>query len=141
MSDSLQPHGLQHTRPPCPSPTPGVYSNSCPSWVMPSSHLMLCHPLLLLPSISQHQSLFQWVNSSYEVAKVLELQLQQSSLPVNTQDWSPLEWTGWISLQCKDSQESTPMPQFKSINSLVLNFLHSPTLTSIHGHWINHSLD
>ena len=53
MSDSLWPHELQHARPPCPSPTPGVYSNSCPSswWVMPSSHLILCHPLLLLPPI------------------------------------------------------------------------------------------
>ena len=52
MSNSLQPHELQHTRPPCPSPTPRVHSNSCPSsWVMPSSHLILCCPLLLLPSI------------------------------------------------------------------------------------------
>ena len=50
MSDSLQPHELQHTRPPCPSPTPGVYSNSCPL-VMPSNHLILCHPLLFAPSI------------------------------------------------------------------------------------------
>ena len=52
VSDSLWPHGLQYARPPCPSPTPGVYSNSCPlSPVMPSKHLILCHPLLLLPSI------------------------------------------------------------------------------------------
>ena len=52
VSDSLRPHEPQHTRPPCPSPTPGVYPNSCPWWsVMPSNHLILCHPLLLLPSI------------------------------------------------------------------------------------------
>ena len=53
MSDSLQPHGLQHARPPCPSPTPRVYSNSCPlnQWCHPTKHLILCHPLLLLPSI------------------------------------------------------------------------------------------
>ena len=53
MSNSLQPHELQHARPPCPSPTPRVYPNSCPSWqlMMPSSHLILCHPLLLLPPI------------------------------------------------------------------------------------------
>ena len=50
MSDSFQPHGLQHARPPCPSPTPGAYSNSCPL-IMPSNHLILCRPLLLLPSI------------------------------------------------------------------------------------------
>ena len=51
MSDSLWPHGLQHARPPCPSPTPRVYSNSSIDSVMPSNHLILCHPLLLLPSV------------------------------------------------------------------------------------------
>ena len=64
-----------------------------------------------------------------------------SVLPMNTQDWSPLEWTGWISLHSKDAQESYPTPQFKSINSSVLSLLHSPTLTSIHDHWKNHNLD
>ena len=64
-----------------------------------------------------------------------------SVLPVNTQGWSHLGWTGWISLQSKDCQESSPTPQFKSINSSVLSFLYSPTLTSIHDHWKNHSLD
>ena len=54
---------------------------------------------------------------------------------MNIQNWFPLGWTGWISLQSKDSQESSPTPQFKSINSLALSFLYSPTLTSIHDHW------
>ena len=77
MSNSLRPHGLQHARPPCPSPTPKVYSNSCPSswW---------CHPAILSSespspptfSLSQHQSLFKWVSSSHQVAKVLEFQIQ-----------------------------------------------------------------
>ena len=77
VSKSLRHHGLQHTRPPCPSPTPRAYSNSCllSQW---------CHPTIsssLLPSLpafnlSQHQGLFQWVSSSHQVAKVLELQLQ-----------------------------------------------------------------
>ena len=58
MSDSLRPHGLQHVRPPCPSPTPGVYSNSCPLLMMPSNHLILCHPLFLLPSIFPSISIF-----------------------------------------------------------------------------------
>ena len=71
VSDSLQPHESQHTRPPCPSPTPGVHSDSCPSsqW---------CHPAItssVIPLSSCPQSLFQWVNSLYEVSKVLELQL------------------------------------------------------------------
>ena len=62
-----------------------------------------------------------------------------SVLPMNTQDWSPLGWTGWISLQSRDAQESSPTPQFKSINSSVLSFLYSLTLTSIHDYWKNYS--
>ena len=98
MSNSLRPHELQHARPPCPSPTTGVYSNPCPlsRW---------CHPTIsssvLCPQSFQHQGLFQWVSSSHQVAKVLEFQLPTAVFPVNTQDWSPLGWTGWISLQSK----------------------------------------
>ena len=91
---TLPPHGLQHARPPCPSPTPRVYSNSCPlsQW---------CHPTVSSPSPptfspSQHQGLFRWVSSSHQVE---ELSASASVLPVNIQDWSPLGWTGWISLQ------------------------------------------
>ena len=97
VSNSLRPHELQHTRPPCPSQTPGVYSNSCPSsWWR--------HPAIsssVTPFASCHQGLFQWVNSLHEVAKVLEVSASASVLPINTQDWSPLGWTGWISLQSK----------------------------------------
>ena len=87
MSNSLQPHELQHTRPPCPSPTPGVHPNPCPSsqW---------CHPTIsssVVPSgkdcclnLSQHQGLFKWVSSSHQVAKILELQLQHRFL-----QWTP----------------------------------------------------
>ena len=77
VSDSLRPHESQHTRPPCPSPTPGVYSNSYVHWVgdaIQSSHT-LSSPSPPAPNPSQHQSLFQWVNSLHEVAKVLEFQL------------------------------------------------------------------
>ena len=74
-------------------------------------------------------------------AQSIGVSASTSVLPMNTQDWSPLGWTGWISLQSKDSQESSPTPQFKSINSLALSFLYSPTLTSIHDYWKNHSLD
>ena len=103
------------------------------------------HPLLF-PSpptfnLSQHQSLFQWVTSSHQVAKVLEFQLQHQSV-----QWTPridLLLNGLVGSSCspRDSQESPPTPQFKSINSLVLSFLYSPTLTSIHDHWKNHSFD
>ena len=80
VSDSLQPHGLQHVRPPCPSPTPWVHSNSCPSsqWC----HSTISSSVIPFSSClqsSQHQSLFQWVSSSHQVAKVLELQLEHQS--------------------------------------------------------------
>ena len=104
-----------------------------------------CHPAIssfvILFSPSQHQGLFQWVSSSHEVAKVLEFQLQHQSF-----QWTPrtdLLQDGLVGSPCspKDSQESSPTPQFKSINFSVLSFLHSPTLTSIHDHWKNCSLD
>ena len=93
------------------------------------------------PNPSQHQSLFLWVNSSHEVAKVLKFQLQHQSF-----QWTPrtdLLHNGLVGSPCspRDSQESSPTPQFKSINSLALSFLHSPTLIFIHDHWKNHSLD
>ena len=96
VSDSLRPHESQHTRPPCPSPTPGVYSNSCPlsRW---------CHPAIsssVIPFSSCPQSLpasecqlFAWGGQRTGVSA------SASFLPKNTLDWSPLEWTGWISLQ------------------------------------------
>ena len=110
--------------------------------VMPSSHLILCHPLLLLPSIFPSIRLFfQWVSSLHQVAKVLEFQLQHQSF-----QWTPrtdLFQNELVGSPCspRDSQESSPTPQFKSINSLALSFLHRPTVTSIHDHWKNHSLD
>ena len=92
-------------------------------------------------NLSQHQGLFQWVSSSHQVAKVLESQLQHESF-----QWilkTDFLQDGLIVSPCSpsDSQESSPKPRFKSINSLALSFLHSPTLTSIHDHWKNHSLD
>ena len=138
VSDSLWPHELQHTRPPCPSPTPRVYSNSCPlsRW---------CHPAIsssVVPFSSCPQSLP--ASGSFPVSQLfassgpsIGVSASASVLPMNTQDWSPLGWTGWISCCPRDSKESSPTPQFKSINFLVLSFLHSPTLTSMHDHWEN----
>ena len=93
------------------------------------------------PNPSQHQSLFQWANSSHELAKVLEFQLQHHFLQRNPR--SDLLQNGLVGspFSPRDSQESSPTPQFKSINSSVLSFLHSPNLTSIHDHWKNHILD
>ena len=108
--------------------------------MMPSNHLILCCHLLLLPSIFPSIRVFSNESALHiRWPKYWGVSASRSVPPKNTQDWSPLGWTGWISLQ--DSQESSPTPQFKSINSLALSFLYSPTLTSIHDHWKNHSLD
>ena len=92
-------------------------------------------------NLSQHRGLFKWVSSLYQVAKVLAFQLQHQSF-----QWifrADFLQNGLVGSPCtpRDSQESSPTPQFKSINSSVLGLLHSPTLTSIHDHWKNHSLD
>ena len=101
VSDSLWPHEQQHARPPCPSPTAGAYPNLCPLSVMSSNHPILCCPLLLLPSIlpsirsSQMSQLFASGGQSIGISA------STSVLSMNTQNWSLLRWTGWISLQSK----------------------------------------
>ena len=107
--------------------------------IQPSHPLSSPSPPAL--NLSQHQGLFQWVSSSHQVAKVLEFQLQHQSY-----QWTPrtdLLYDGLVGSPCspRDSQESSSPPQLKSINSSVLSFLYSPTLTSIYDHRKNHSLD
>ena len=108
---------------------------------MPSNHLILCRPLFLPPSIFPSIRVFQRVSSSHQVAKVLEFPLQHQSFQcifrvdffehgLFGSPWSP-----------RDSQESSPAPQFKSISSLVLSLFYCPTLKSVHDHWKNHSID
>ena len=93
------------------------------------------------PNPSQHQILFQRVNSLHMVSKVLEFQLQHHFFQRNPR--VDLLQIGLVGSPCspRDSQESSPTLQFKSINSSALSLLHSPTLTSIHDHRKNHSLD
>ena len=142
VSNSLQPHELQHARPPCPSPSPGVHSDSHPSsrW---------CHPAIsssVVPFSSCPQSLpasesfpksqlFVWGGQSTGVSALT------SFVPKKPQGWSPSELLVGSPCSPRDSQESSPTPQFKSLNSLVLSLLYSPTFTSIHDYWKNHSLD
>ena len=108
--------------------------------IQPSDPLLSHSPPA--PNPSQHQGLFQWVNNfSHEVAKALEFQLQHQSF-----QWIPRTYLlhdRLVGFPCspRNSQESSPTPQLKSVNFLVLSFLHSPTLTSINDHWKNHSLD
>ena len=139
MSDFLRPHGLQHMRPPCPSPTPGVYSNSCSlsQWCHPtiSSSVVLFSSCLQSFPASGSFPMSQFFTS---VGQSIEVSGSTSVLPMNIQNWFPLGWTGWISCSPRDSQESSPTPQFFIV---ALSFLYSPTLISIHNHWKNHSLD
>ena len=142
VSDSSRPHESQHARLPCPSPTPRVYPNPCPSsqW---------CHPAIsssIVPFSSCPQSLpasgsfpmsqhFAWGGQSTGVSA------STSVFPMNIQDWSPLGWTGWIFLQSKGLSRVLSNTTVQKNHTSALSFLHSPILTSIHDHWKNHSLD
>ena len=142
VSDSLWPHDSQHARPPCPSPTPGVHSNSRPlSWwchaaispsVIPFSS---CPQSLPASETFPMSQLFIWGGQSTGVSA------SASFLPRTPR--ADILQNGLVGSPCspRDSQESSPTPQFKSINSLALSFLHSLTLTPIHDHRKNHSLD
>ena len=139
-SDSLWPHGLQRARPPCPSSTPRVYSNSCPlSW--------WCHP-----TISSSVVLFSCLQSfptsgSFQMSQVFASggQIIGVSASASVLQWifrtafllGGLVGTPWSP---RDSEESSPTPQFKSLSS-ALSFLYGPTFTSIHDYWKNQSFD
>ena len=142
VSDSLQLHEMPHARPPCPSPTPRVYSDSCPlsQW---------CHPTIsssVVPFSSRLQSFP--ASGSFQMSLFFTSGGQNNGtstsapvLPMNIQGWFPLGLTGWISSQSKGLSKVSPTPQFKSINSLELSFLFIDQLTSTHDYWKNHSFD
>ena len=183
VSSSLRPHELQHNRPPCPSPTPGVYQNSCPlSWwchptisssVIPFSPCLQSSPasgsfpvshffasggrsigsfsfsishsneysglisfridwfdFLGVQGASQESSpipQFKGISSSNQVAKVIGVSALASVIPMNIQDWFPLEWTGLISLLSKGLSRVFSTPQFKGINSSMLSLFYGST--------------
>ena len=144
MSHSLQPHGLQHTRLPCPSPSPRACSSTCPlsRW---------CHPIMsssVIPFSSCLQSFP--ASRSFPVSQLLasgvqstEASASTSVLSMNIQDWFPLDWQGlisfgidkdwqvWSPCSPRDSQESSLTLQFKSISSLMLSLLYGPTLNTL----------
>ena len=110
---------------PCPSPTPGAYSKTHVHWVsdaIPPSH-PLSPPSLPAFNLPQHQNLFHWVSSSHQTAKVLEFQLQHQSFQWIFRTDFFEDWLVWSPCSQRDSQESSPTPQFKSINSSALSFL------------------
>ena len=108
--------------------------------VMPFNHLILCLPLLLPPSVFPSIRVFPMSQLFASGGQSIGVSASTSVFPMNTQDWSPLGWTGWISLQSKGLSRVFSNTTVKSINSSALSF-YSPTLTSIHDHWKNHSLD
>ena len=143
VSDSLGPHESQHTRPTCTTPTPGVHSDSCPL-------SQRCHPAILSSVVlfsSWLQSLpvsgnfpmsqiFAWGGKSIRVSALA------SVLAKNTQDWSPLEWTSWISLQSKGYSRvfsNTTVWKHQFVGAELSS--QSKWLWSIHDCWKNHSLD
>ena len=142
LSDSLRSHERQHARPPCPSPTPEVHPNPCPlsQW---------CHPTIsssVVPFSSCPQSFpalgsFQMSQLFTSGGQSTGVSASTSVLPVNTQDWSPLGWTGWISLKSKGLARVFSNTTVQKHQFFGASFLYSPTLTSIHDHWKNHSLD
>ena len=140
--DSLQPHESQHTRPPCPitNSRSSLKLMSIQS-VMPSIHLILCRPLLLLPPIPPSIRIFSNESTLHMRWTKYWSSASASVLPMNTQDWSPLGWTGWISLQSKGLSRVFYNTTVQKHHSSALSFLHSPTLTSIHDHCKNNSLD
>ena len=142
MSASHASHKLSHARLPCPSPGSRAYSNSCPSsW--------RCHPAIsssVVPFSSRLRSFL--ASGSFPVCRFfttggqsIGVSASASVLPMNIQDWFPSEWTGWISLQSKGLSRVFSNTTVQSINSSVLCFLYSPTLTSIHDYWKNNSFD
>ena len=142
MPNSLPPHGLQHNRPPCPSPTLwSLLKLMSIKSVMPSNNLILCHPLLLssiFPSIRVFSLMNQFFASGGQSIGVSVL---ASVLPMNIQFDFLKDRLIWSPCSPRDSQESSQTQKFKSINSSVLSLLYDPSLTSLHDYWKNHSFD
>ena len=108
---------------------------------MPSSHLFLWCPLLLLPSIFPSIRDFSNESSVHIRSKILELQVQHQSFQREFRIDFPSDWLVWSPCWLRDFQESSPAPQLEGITALVLHLLHGPALTTVHGHWEDHSLD
>ena len=142
VSNSLLPHQLQHARPPCSSPIPGVYTNSCPSnrW---------CHPTISSSVVpfSSHLQSFP-ASGSFPVSQFftsgsrsIGVSASASVLPMNIQDWFPLGWTGWISLQSKELSRVFLNTTVQNHQFFSAQLSLWSTFTPIHDYWVNHSFD
>ena len=147
MSDSLQPHELQHARLPCPLLSPRICSNSCPlsQWCHPTSSSSIT-PFsscpLSFPASRSFPMSFTLIKRLFPSGgQSIGASASASVLPMNILSWFPLGLTGLISLLSKGLSRVFSSTKYKSINSLVLSLLYGPTLTSIHDYWKNHSFE
>ena len=139
---TLWPYELQHSRPPCPSPTPGVHPNPCPlsRWCHPtisSSVISFSSCLLTFPASGSFQMSQLFISGGQSIG----VSASTSVIPMNTQDWSPLGWTRWISLQSKGLSRVFYNTTVQKHQFFCAQLSFGPTLTSIHDHWKNHSFD
>ena len=142
LSDLMKPHEPQHARLPCPSPTPGVHPNPCPSswW---------CHPTISfseVPFSSCPQSFPASVSCPMSQlfasgGQNIGVSASTSVLPMNTQDWCPLGWTCWISLQSMGLSRVFSNTTVQKHQLFTLSFIYDPILISIHDYWKDHSFD
>ena len=141
MSDSLQPHEPQHARPPCPLPTPGVHPNPCPlsQWCHPAISSSVI-PFSCLQSFPASGS-FQMSRLFISGGQSIRVSALTSILPMNTQDWSPLGWTVGSPCSPRDSQESSPIPQFKRCRNLYYfsSLFHTCMCAYTHTHTHTHT--
>ena len=142
MSNALWPYGLQHSRLPCPSPALRVYSNSSPSsqWFHPTISSSVIPFSSYLQSFPASVS-FQMSQFFASGGQSIGVSASTSVLSMNTQDWSPLGWTGWISLQSKGLSRVFSNTTVRKHNPLAINLLYGSTLTSTHDYCKNHSFD
>ena len=138
---TLRPHGLQHARLPCPSLSPNLLRLMSIESMMPSNHLILCHLLLLLPSIfpvirvfSNESALHIRWSKYWSFSFSISPSRENSGLISLRIDWVDI-------FAVQGIPKSSPAPQFKSINSLVLSLLYGPSLTSVPDYWINRGFD
>ena len=142
VSDTLWPHEMQHARPPCPSPTPRLYPNSCPlSW---GCHLTISSSVVPFSSCLQSFP----ASGSFQMSQLFPIRWPKDwrfSFSISPYNEHPglisfrMDWLDLLAVQ--ETQESSPTPQFKSITSSAPSFLYNPTLTTIYDYWKNHSFD
>ena len=142
MSSSLPPHGLQHSRLPCPSPSPGACSNSCPlsQWYHPTISSSVA-PFSFCPWPSPASGSFPVSHLFTSRSLCIRPSASASALPMNIQGWLPSGLTGFISLQSKGLSRAFPSTTVRNYQFFGISLLYRSTLTSIHDDWKNHSFD